>query len=57
MYKRQLQYGLLALGDRDYEHFCGFGRLLVPVSKSPGCAPRLSLGHISEPTRPVTESR
>lgn len=32
----QLQYGLLALGDRQYTHFCGFGRQLDAWLRSRG---------------------
>lgn len=32
----QLQYGLLALGDRQYAHFCGFGRQLDAWLRSRG---------------------
>ncbi len=35
----QLQYGLLALGDRQYAHFCGFGRQLDAWLRGCGAAP------------------
>ncbi|WP_427999801.1 sulfite reductase subunit alpha [Acidovorax sp.] len=35
----QLQYGLLALGDRQYAHFCGFGRLLDAWLRARGAVP------------------
>lgn len=34
-----LRYGLLALGDRDYRHFCGFGRLLDEWLQTHGAHP------------------
>lgn len=34
-----LRYGLLALGDRDYEDFCGFGRALQHWLEHSGAAP------------------
>ena len=35
----QLRYGLLALGDRDYEDFCGFGRQLREWLRASGAQP------------------
>lgn len=35
----QLQYGLLALGDRQYTHFCGFGRQLDAWLRARGAVP------------------
>lgn len=37
-----LQYGVLALGDRAYRHFCGFGRRLDEWLRSGGAQPLLS---------------
>ena len=34
-----LQYGLLALGDRQYTHYCGFGRQLDDWLRSQGAVP------------------
>lgn len=34
-----LRYGLLALGDHDYEHFCGFGRQLQHWLQCSGASP------------------
>ncbi len=34
-----LQYGLLALGDRSYEHYCGFGHTLGHWLRQHGAAP------------------
>jgi sulfite reductase (NADPH) flavoprotein alpha-component len=35
----ELQYGLLALGDREYRQFCGFGRRLSDWLRSSGAQP------------------
>jgi sulfite reductase (NADPH) flavoprotein alpha-component len=36
---RHLHYGLLALGDKSYKHFCGFGRLLDGWLREQGAQP------------------
>lgn len=36
---RHLQYGLLALGDRHYRYFCGFGHLLDHALRAGGATP------------------
>lgn len=38
-----LRYGLLALGDSQYEHFCGFGRNLDHWLRAQGAAPLFDL--------------
>ncbi|MEN3951627.1 sulfite reductase subunit alpha [Iodidimonas sp. SYSU 1G8] len=36
---RELRYGLLSLGDRSYNHFCGFGRSLEAWLRQQGATP------------------
>ena len=38
-----LRYGVLALGDREYEHFCGFGRALDDWLRHSGAEPLFDL--------------
>ena len=39
----QLRYGLLALGDREYEHYCGFGHRLDAWLRHQGATPLFDL--------------
>ncbi len=41
-----LQYGLLALGDREYEHFCGFGHQLDRWLRACGATPLFDLTEV-----------
>src|SRR3546814_12658694 len=41
-----LQFGLLALGDKTYEHFCGFGKSMADWLHAQGATPLFEQVHL-----------